>query len=101
MPHFHSVYHELVKKAIIKRCGVMLPDDVGFSRVILRSVSFPVILRDASFPVILRDESPEESKRCFAYAQHDGKKEILRFAQDDGKKEILRFAQDDGKGRSG
>ena len=34
-------------------------------------------------PVILRGECPEESKRCFAYAQHDGKKEILRCAQDD------------------
>ena len=53
----------------------MLPDDVGFSQVMLRSVSFPVILRDASFPVILRDasfpvilrdESPEESKRSSA-----------------------------------
>ena len=63
----------------------MLSDDVGFSRVMLRSVSFPVILRSVSFSVILRDESPEESKRCFACAQHDGKKEILRCAQDDDK----------------
>ena len=36
-------------------------------------------------PVILRSESDEESKGCFAYAQHDGKKEILRCAQDDNK----------------
>ena len=63
----------------------MLSDKLRVSQVILRSVSFPVILRSASFPVILRSNCDEESKRCFAYAQHDGKKEILRCAQDDSK----------------
>ena len=46
-----------------------------------------IILRSASFSVILRSGTTKNPyfMRCFAYAQHDGKKEILRCAQDDNK----------------
>ena len=39
MLHFRLLYNELVKKAIIKRCGVMLSDEVRVSQVILGSES--------------------------------------------------------------
>ena len=57
--------------------------------------------QNGAFQVILRSCATKNPylTRCFACAQHDGKKEILRCAQDDCKKK--RASQDDNKGCSG